>query len=211
MNRLHTFADRADAGRRLAARLLEYRDQNVIVLGIPGSGVPVAAPVAEMLHAPLDIAIAEPERGETRRASASSRMRDRASKSGSLFSTSGGWSTNARGARYTDEMSEHSGAHDFSARLPNNLMGRTVILVDDGLHSDDVVHETLKAIRKAGADKVVFAVPFATKSAIDHHDSECDQIVVLEEASSMAGGAKWYQDNHKPNAEEVEAMLKPEG
>lgn len=210
MNRLHTFADRADAGRRLAARLLDYREKNVVVLGIPGSGVPVAAPIAELLHAPLDIAIAEPERGESRRASASSRMRDRASKSGSLFSTSGGWSTPARGARYTDEMGDHSGSNDYSARMPENLMGRTVILVDDGLHSDDVVHQTLKAIRLAGAEHICFAVPFATKSAIDHHDSECDHIVVLEEAASLAGGAKWYQDAHKATAEEIEAMLKPE-
>jgi putative phosphoribosyl transferase len=210
MTNLHTFADRADAGRRLAARLLDYRDKNVIVLGIPGSGVPVAAPIAELLHAPLDIALAEPERAESRRSSASSRMRDRASKSGSLFSTSGGWSTDARGARYTDEMGEHAGSHDYSARLPNNLMGRTVILVDDGLHSDDVVHQTLKAIRLAGAQHICLAVPFATKSAVDHHDSECDHIVVLEEASSMAGNTKWYQNAHKPSAEEVEAMLKPE-
>ncbi|MFJ4218105.1 phosphoribosyltransferase, partial [Streptomyces hydrogenans] len=51
------FADRADAGRQLAARLGHLQGRDVIVLGLPRGGVPVAAEVAEALGAPLDICL----------------------------------------------------------------------------------------------------------------------------------------------------------
>src|SRR5947209_2870640 len=52
------FADRTDAGRRLAQRLTEYRGQDVLVLGIPRGGIPVAAEIARQLNAELDVMVA---------------------------------------------------------------------------------------------------------------------------------------------------------
>ena len=49
------FRDRRDAGQALATLLQPYANNpNVIVLGLPRGGVPVAAEVAAALHAPLD-------------------------------------------------------------------------------------------------------------------------------------------------------------
>ncbi len=51
------FADRTEAGRKLAQALAAYKDQHVVVLALPRGGVPVAAQVAELLHAPLDLVL----------------------------------------------------------------------------------------------------------------------------------------------------------
>jgi len=52
------FHDRADAGRRLAARLAHYKGKEAVVFALPRGGVPVAAPIAAMLPAPLDLVLA---------------------------------------------------------------------------------------------------------------------------------------------------------
>ncbi|HEY1296927.1 MAG TPA: phosphoribosyltransferase family protein [Chloroflexota bacterium] len=55
---LHVFRDRADAGAQLAERLASYRGQDVLVIGIPRGGVPVAAEIARRLDAELDVVVA---------------------------------------------------------------------------------------------------------------------------------------------------------
>src|SRR5215211_9253008 len=50
------FRDRRDAGRLLAEKLSSYANRpDLIVLGLPRGGVPVAYEVAEALDAPLDV------------------------------------------------------------------------------------------------------------------------------------------------------------
>jgi putative phosphoribosyl transferase len=50
------FANRSEAGLSLSWRLTKYADRNdVVILGIPRGGVPVAFEVARALNLPLDI------------------------------------------------------------------------------------------------------------------------------------------------------------
>lgn len=204
------FTNRASAGRELAARLLtDYRDKDAVVLGVPGSGLVVAEPVAEALHAPLDFAFAPPEGGEGLRRHGESRMRDVAASTGRLFSTSGGWFNGPTGTRHNDEMEEHQGTSEHNDRIPAGLSGRTVILVDDGLHSDDVVHATLMALRRAGVAHLCVALPVATQNALDHHDSEVDRAVVLHMWGGLEGMGSVYEDGTVPSAAVIEAMRRP--
>ncbi len=52
---MRQFNDRADAGRQLASRMGFLRGQDVVILGLPRGGVPVAFEVAKALQAPLDV------------------------------------------------------------------------------------------------------------------------------------------------------------
>jgi orotate phosphoribosyltransferase len=69
------FHDRSDAGRQLASRLLPLRDEDVVVLGLPRGGVPVAAEVARALSAPLDVILVRPPAGRTSWAARSGKRR----------------------------------------------------------------------------------------------------------------------------------------
>src|SRR5215207_3563499 len=161
------FHDRIDAGRRLAERLLHYRDQpGVLVLALPRGGVPVGFEVARELHAPLDVFLVRklgvPGREELAFgaiASGGARVLNR-----DVVATLGidERTIEQVAAREQAELERRAEAYRGTAEPPD-VRGRTAILVDDGLATGASMRAAVDAVRGLGPERVVVAVPAAAR------------------------------------------------
>jgi len=190
------FADRTDAGQRLAERLLPYAASHPIVLGLPRGGVPIAAQVARALDAPLDIIVVR--------------------KLGVPFQPE-----LAMGAIGEDEARvlndevirlAHVTPHDISRvetaereemrrRVTRfrvhyrrrDLRGRTVLIVDDGLATGSTAIAACEVARALGALHVVVAVPVAPPDAAGKLADHADEFIVLESRSNFSAVGQFYE------------------
>jgi putative phosphoribosyl transferase len=203
------FADRIDAGRRLAARLLSVQG-DVVVLGLPRGGVPVGAEVARVLDAPLDVILVrklgvptQPELamgaiGEGGIEVANESVIDAARVTGDQ------WAAVARRERaeLARRAQRFRGDHQ---RIP--LAGRTAVLVDDGIATGATALAACRVARARGAARVVLAVPVASQSAIEVLRSATDEIVCLETPARFRAVGEWYDDFSQTTDDEVVAIL----
>ncbi|MEL6349107.1 MAG: universal stress protein [Myxococcota bacterium] len=189
------FEDRAHAGRSLMEKLAAFKDEDTIVLGVPGGGVVVGAPIAEALGAPLHIVQVDPVARASRRRASTSRMRRQLNSARSMFDS---------GA--PELGATRSGAAIFGADMPD-VAGKTVIIVDDGLRDDLEIHRTLVAFRGHQAKTLIFAVPFIVRSTADLHSSEVNQVIALEMMDELTDARAMYTDPSSPTLEEVKALV----
>lgn len=163
------FADRVEAGRRLAGELEPLRSQDVVVLGLPRGGVPVAFEVARALAAPLDVLVVRklgvPHQPELAMGA---------------VGEDGARVVNPEvlidaGVRTADfalvERRERAALEAQVARLRQvrarlDLTGRTALLVDDGMATGATARVACLAARQLGAASVVLAVPVAPRATV---------------------------------------------
>lgn len=204
------FVDRADAGRTLAMDLNHYQGQNVLVLGIPRGGVPVAAEVAKALEAELDVIVARklgaPGQPEL--------------AIGAVTANGGRFLNddviNAIGVRkeYLEEVTEaemteaHSREERFrGGRPPVAIQGRTVIVVDDGLATGATMRASVRSVRKHEPAWLVAAIPVGSQEACAALRHEVDEFVCLYEPEAF-GAVGYYYDNFEPTLDdEVREIL----
>ena len=204
------FKDRKDAGELLAGCLAEYRDKNVIVLGIPRGGVPVAAEVARGLNAEMDIIVAR--------------------KLGSPVSAELAiGAVTANGGRYLNDeiIRELQVSDEFidrvteaqredarqreerfrGARTAPVLTGRVVILVDDGLATGATMRAAVRSVRKAEPARLVVAVPVAPPQTCAELREEADEVVCPYQPDPFWAIGLFYSDFEQVEDEEVSRIL----
>lgn len=205
------FTDRAAAGARLAERL-RYEDlPDGLVLGIPRGGVVVAAEVARALNLPLDIIvprkIGAPRNPElavgavTQDGTAiynEALLRRLHLKPADLA---------AEVDRQIEEIGRRMAAYRGSRSGPE-VAGRTVVLVDDGIATGYTVLAALRSLRRAGAARIVLAVPVAPPETLANLEAEVDRIVCLESPREFYAVGQFYQDFGQTTDEEVVALLR---
>ena len=205
------FRDRSDAGRRLAGRLRFLRGENVVVLGLPRGGVPVAAEVARALGAPLDVILvrklgvpAQPELGL------------------GAIGESGARVINPEVVRYAHVSEEQIAqveakeraelqrrAQRFRGDAPHEpLAGRTAVIVDDGIATGSTARAACQVARALGAAVVVLAVPVAPPSADRALRGDADEVICLEMPDRFLAIGEWYEDFAQTSDEEVVALLR---
>jgi len=174
------FQDRRDAGRELAKRLVAFRGaDDVVVLGLPRGGVPVAAEVAKFLGVPLGIQLVrklgvpgEPELAMGAIASGGVIVRND-EVFGMLHVSAD--ELQAVVQRERQEMERRERAY-LGGRPRPVVAGKTVILVDDGMATGSTMQAAVLALRASGAGRVIVAVPTASHQAcalIREHVDDC--------------------------------------
>lgn len=204
------FADRRDAGRRLAERLLPLAEEDPIVLALPRGGVPVAGEVAAALGAPLEIlavrklgAPHNPEYGIGAIAEDGTRVFD--PEALAVLGIDGG-TLESIVARETAELRRRVAAYRGD-RAPLPLEDRTVIVVDDGVATGVTDTAALHAVRHQGPRRVVLAVPVCAPDSAVRLEEEADELVCLLEPPLLYGVGQWYRDFSQVTDKEVVAAL----
>ena len=191
------FNDRAEAGRRLAARLSYLSGQSVLVLGLPRGGVPVAFEVARALGAPLDLIVVrklgvpwEPELamgaiGEDGVRVVNDQIVRRAGVSDRELAEVEG--------RERAEL-ERRARRFRGDRLREPLEGRTVVIVDDGIATGSTARAACLVARAQGAARIVLAVPVAPPDWSTDFANDADELIALETPKQFFAVGQVYAD-----------------
>jgi putative phosphoribosyl transferase len=204
------FADRHDAGRRLAALAKRFRDEDPVVVGIPRGGVPVAAEVARALDAPLDVVVVRkigapgnPEYGIGALAEGGVSVVSQEAVEALGLGSAELDSLIARTQRELDDrLRRYRGD-----RTPLPVEGRTVLLVDDGLATGRTAKAAAQALRRRGAQRVILAIPVAAPGSVDELRDSVDEVVSVQTPPDLWAIGFWYDDFRPTSDEEVAALL----
>ena len=205
------FRDRRDAGRRLAAKLSAYANRSgVMVLALPRGGVPVGYEVAQALGAPLDVFVVRklgvPDCEEVAMgalASGGVRVLNR-----DLIEQIG----------IPDDLIDAVTAHEQAelarrerlyrgGRLPPDLRGSAVLLVDDGLATGATMQAAVEALRKLAPARIVVAVPIGSRAACEEMRKTADEVICAMTPEPFRSVGRWYETFEQATDQEVRDLL----
>ncbi len=206
------FRDRAEAGRRLGARLVELGVTgvagDVVVVGLPRGGVPVAAEVAAVLGAPLDVVVVrklgapmQPELALGAIGEGSARVLNH-----HVIEAFGVGEDELREIERRERAELERRARNLRGVIGGvPLRGRTVVVVDDGLATGATARAAVEVVRAAGARRVMLAVPVAPAHWAGAEVA--DRLVVLEAIDRFIAVGHHYVDFAQVTDDEVRACL----
>lgn len=204
------FVDRHDAGRRLAERLMGWKAEDPVVVGLPRGGIPVAAEVARALGAPLDVLVVrklgcpwQPELGLGAIGEGGIRVVNEELVAALRIPP-----------QVLEEVARREGgelarrvARYRGGRPPVPVDDRTVILVDDGIATGFTARAGAQVLRRRGARRVILAAPVAPPEAVDELREAADEVVVLETPTGFGAIGAWYLDFTQTTDDEVAQLL----
>lgn len=204
------FADRHDAGRRLARQLRDLALPDPVVLGLPRGGVPVAFEVAEALSAPLDVLVArkigapfQPELGVGAIAEGDVTVLDEVSLQSLRLTIDDLADTIAREqAELRRRVERYRGGREMV-----DLTGRSVVVVDDGLATGVTARAALRSARLHAPATLLLAVPVGPPGAAELMSPDADQVVVAETPRRLSAVGQWYRDFTQTSDETVIDLL----
>lgn len=204
------FDDRVDAGRQLAQRLASFHDQDIVVLGLPRGGVPVAFEVAKALGAPLDVLVVrklgvpfQPELafgaiGEDGVRVLNDAVVREAQLDGDDMDT----------VERKERIELRRRAERFRRgrdRIP--LTGRIAVIVDDGIATGATAKAACQVARAHGANQVVLAVPIGPDDIVARFAGYADAVVCLRTPAFFFAVGQGYRHFTQTSDDEVVALL----
>jgi putative phosphoribosyl transferase len=205
------YVDRIDAGKKLAEKLRAYAGrEDVIVLGVPRGGVPVAFEVATALKAPLDILVLrklgvpwQEELAFGAIAQGDVRVLDRRIMEMLGLTPS---EVEKVAAKEKVELERREKAYRGD-RPPLDVRGRTVVLVDDGIATGSSMRAAIAALRQMGPARIVLAVPVAPPSTCERLRAEVDDLVCVDMPESFYAIGQFYLNFSPVGDREVTDLL----
>lgn len=209
--RMMIFADRVEAGRKLASELADYARRGTIVLAIPRGGVVIGYEIASKLRIFMDIIIPRKIGAPNNPELAIGAM----TENGTIILDNKLVEYLKVSQTYIKEESEKQRLEiDRRLRLYRgetpypNLENRDVIIVDDGIATGSTMRAALASVRKRGAKFVVIAVPVGPPSTIKNLKKEADRVVCLYTPEPFYAIGQFYKNFTQVSDEEVIRLLK---
>jgi len=207
------FLDRVDAGRRLAQRVEHLQGEDVVVLGLPRGGVPVARQVADALHAPLDVIVVrklgvpfQPELGM-----GAIGEDDALVVNEDIVRLAGVTDEELVAVEARERTELERRARRFRGSRPRtSLEGRTALIVDDGIATGSTARAACQVARAHGARRVVLAVPVAPRGWEARIGRDADELIAVATPESFGAVGQFYLDFSQTTDAEVVACLDPE-
>ncbi|TAN10976.1 MAG: phosphoribosyltransferase [Chitinophagaceae bacterium] len=195
------FHDRIEAGLALAEELKKYKNDPVLILAIPRGGVPVAYVVARELGFPLDILLTK-------------KIGHPANKEYAIGAASLTDSYIVPHPHVSEKYTEgqiiriREKLQDMYKKFmgdkePEDIKGKTLIVIDDGIATGNTLTTTINMLRKEKPGKIVIAVPVASPASLQRLSQEVDEVICLWVAESFPGVGAFYEDFSQVSDEDV--------
>lgn len=208
---MRPFNDRHDAGKVLAERLRPYAaGRDVLVLGLPRGGVPVAHEIAVALNAPLDVFVVRKLGAPFNEefaigAIASGRMVSIDDRSVEMLGVQP-WQVERVVRAEARELTRREQVYHRGRAFPS-VAGKTVIVVDDGLATGSTMRAAIQAIRSQHPARVIAAAPIGARDACHMVRTIADQCICALTPEPFGGVGAWYRDFTQTTDDEVLALL----
>ncbi|MFN6566033.1 phosphoribosyltransferase [Dendronalium sp. ChiSLP03b] len=205
------FRNRTEAGQMLAKHLTAYANrEDVLVLGLPRGGVPVAFEVAKELNVPLDICLVRKLGVPTHKelamgAIASGGVRVLNYEVVSWLGISS-HTIDEVAAKELRELQRRDRAYRGEKPQPE-VKNRTVILVDDGIATSSTMRAAIAVLRAQQAQRIVVAVPVAPPATCEQLRTEVDEVICLTAPEPLYAIGLWYEEFSQTSDEEVRDLL----
>lgn len=204
------FVDRVDGGRSLAAHLMHLRDKDVVVVGLPRGGVPVAAEVAKALNAPLDVILvrklgvpSQPELGMGAIGENGVRVLN-----AEVVQLAGVTSDEIVRAESRERSELERRVKRFRpGRELVSLEDRMVIVVDDGIATGSTARAACQVARAHGASYIVLAVPVAPRGWEQDLSGVADEYVCVTASENFLSVGQFYANFTQVTDDDVVSYL----
>jgi len=205
------YSDRTQAGRTLGEHLRQYADRDdVLVLALPRGGLPVAAEVAPMLYAPLDLLLVRKlgMPGQEELAMGAIATGDALVLNRAVIRGLGVTDETIHQAVHKEKQELHRRLHMYRGDRPEPaLKDKIIILIDDGLATGATMRSAVQAVRQRAAKRVVVAVPVASPDTADSMRSEVDELVCPATPDRFFSVGQWYDSFPQITDDEVRNTL----
>lgn len=208
---LDRFLNRTQAGKLLAEKLLNYADRSdVIVLGLPRGGVPVAFEVAKTLKTPMDIIVVRklgmPDNEELAMgAIALGNVMVLDQETIKFFHISD-YEIDEVIAKEQKELTRRNQLFRATKPFPN-LNNRIVILVDDGIATGSTISAAIKVLKSQKAAYIIVATPVTPLSVVKMLEKEVDEVICVMIPESFSAVGLWYEDFSQLTDKDVSYFL----